>query len=147
MLLQVQQFLSGMKWTFVIDGKQSLTTVCIWLPIMVVMGDMPFLNKLVQLRGGFSLQSNACYLCNITLDKCDDPYEPYKVTSSHSLIHDIETNPSSLKQIGYYPLKNNIFHHLEFCHGHEINASTPVEPLHCVLLGLFICLLQGFNRL
>ena len=52
MLLQVQQFLSGMKWTFVITGKQSSTTVCIQLPIMVVMGDMPFLNKLVQFRGG-----------------------------------------------------------------------------------------------
>jgi len=69
MLLQVQQFLLGMKWTFVIDGKQSSTTVCIWLPIMVVMGDMPFLNKLAQFRGGLSLQSNACCLCNITLDK------------------------------------------------------------------------------
>ena len=147
MLLQVQQFLSGMKWTFVIDGKQSTKTVSIQLPIMVVMGDMPFLNKLVQFRGGLSLQSNACHLCNIILDKCDDPYEQYDVTSSHRLIHEIATNPAAMKQVGYYPLKNNIFHQLEFCHKRGINASTPVEPLHCVLLGLFIRLLQGFNRL
>jgi len=86
-------------------------------------------------------------LCNIILDKCDDPYEPYDVTSSHRLIHEIATNPAAMKQVGYYPLKNNIFHQLEFCHERGINASTPVEPLHCVLLGLFIRLLQGFNRL
>jgi len=89
MLLQVQQFLLGMKWTFVIDGKQSSTTVCIWLPIMVVMGDMPFLNKLVQFRGGLSLQSQACHICNTTLEKCNDPYEPYQLTSLYSLVHDI----------------------------------------------------------
>jgi len=99
MLLQEQLFLSGMKWTFVIDGKQSSKTVCIWLPIMVVMGDMPFLNKLVQFRGGLSLQSNACCLCNIILDKCDDPYEPYNVTNSHRLVHEIVTNPTSLKKL------------------------------------------------
>ena len=99
MLLQVQLFLSGMKWSFVIDGKQSSKTVCIRLPIMVVMGDMPFLNKLVQFRGGLSLQSNACCLCNIILDKCDDPYEPYNVTNSHRLVHEIVTNPTSLKKL------------------------------------------------
>ena len=50
-----------------------------------------------------------------------------------------------MKNIGYYPVKNNIF--TKFCHSHGVNASTPVEPLHCVLLGLFIRLLQGFNQL
>jgi len=58
-----------------------------------------------------------------------------------------QNNPNSLKQVGYYPMKNNIFHHLEFCHSGGINGSTPVEPLHCVLLGLFLWLLQGFNQL
>jgi len=86
-------------------------------------------------------------LCNIILDKCDDLYEPYKLISSFSLIQDIQKNPNSLKQLGYYPMKNNIFHQLEFCHSHGINGSTPVEPLHCVLLGIFIWLLQGFNQL
>jgi len=40
---------------------------------------------------------------------------------------------------------------LEFCHSYESIVSTPVVPLHCVIhcvsLGLFIWLLQGFNWL
>jgi len=57
------------------------------------------------------------------------------------------TDPVETKDLGYYPMKQNIFHHLQFCHAKGVNQSTLVEPLHCVLLGLFIQLLQGFNRL
>jgi len=108
---------------------------------------MPFLNKLVCFHGGFSETSPACQLCNITLGNCDDLYEPYELTNSHLLVEWLSSDPYSMKSIGYYPVKNNIFHKLEFCHSHGVNASTPVEPLHCVLLGLFIRLLQGFNWL
>ena len=47
MLLDVQNFLSGMKWKFVIDGVEGKKTYGLKLPIMVVMGDMLFLNKLI----------------------------------------------------------------------------------------------------
>ncbi len=60
MLLQVQQFLSGMKWPFMIDGKELSKQYSLKLPIMVIMGDMPFLNKLVCFHGGFSEISLAC---------------------------------------------------------------------------------------
>jgi len=65
-------------------------TVCIQLPIGVIMGDMPFLNKVVLFKAGISLQSCACCLCNIILDKCDDPYKPYNLTHSFNLIQDIQ---------------------------------------------------------
>ena len=81
------------------------------------------------------------------MDCCDDPYQPYELTNTHDLIKTIENQPHVSKGNGYYPLKNNVFHQLEFCHWHGLNGSTPVEPLHCVMLGLFICLLQGFNYL
>ncbi len=83
---------------------------CIQLPIMVIMGDMPFLNKLVHFRAGISLQSHVCCLYHIILDICDDPYKPFKHTSLFGLIQDIQNNPNSLKQAGYYSLKNNIFY-------------------------------------
>jgi len=90
------------------------------------------LNKLAQFRAGLRLQSHACCLCNKILDKCDDPYKPYKLTSLFSLIQDIQNNQTSLKQAGYYPMKNIIFHQSEFCQS-RVNNSAPVEPLHCVL--------------
>ena len=130
-----------------IDGMELPKQYGLKLPIMVMMGDMPFLNKLVCFQGGLLETSQACRLCNIVLDHCDNPYEPYKVTNSHLLLERLSNNPYSMKNIGYYPVKNNIFHQLEFCHSCGVNASTPVEPLHCVLLGLFIRLLQGFNWL
>jgi len=129
MLLQVQQFLPGIKWTFVIDRKQLSRTVCIWLPIMVVMGDMQFLNKLVHFRGGLSLQSCACCLCNITLDKCDDPYEPYGVTILYSLIQDIQNNPNSFKQVVIILWKTASFINWNFV--------TVVESMYLHLYNLF----------
>jgi len=66
-----------------IDGKELSKQYSLKLPIMVIMGDMPFLNKLVCCCGGFSETSPTCQLCNIVLDDCDDQYEPYEVTDSH----------------------------------------------------------------
>jgi len=73
---------------------------------MVVMGDMPFLNKLVQFRGGLGLQSNACHLYKIILDKCDDPYEPYKVKlgTYKGFLH-AEYKPVGGPHYHGYPLK------------------------------------------
>ena len=59
----------------------------------------------------------------------------------------MRNNESRAKLAGYYALKENAFHDLKFCHEKGINLSSPVEPLHCVLLGLFIQVLQGFNHI
>jgi len=49
MMLQVQQILSGMNWTFVMDGREMSKMFCLKLPIM---GNMSFLSKLVIANHG-----------------------------------------------------------------------------------------------
>ena len=137
MLLEIQQFVEGMKWVFVIDGCEIQKLYSIVLPILVIMGDMPFLNKVVGMRG--NLQGNrVCRMCNIDRDHLDNPYCSFVETDSDQLRQKMLTDPVKTKDLGYYPMKQNIFHHLQFCHAKGVNQSTPVEPLHCVLLGLFI---------
>jgi len=145
-LLQVQQFLTGMNWRFVIDGKELKRTYNILLPVMVMMGDMPFLNKIVGLIGG-QHQEHICRICNIKRDDLDAPYKNVTLTDTQSVHNAIHSSPITARNMGYYAFKDNVFHQLHFCHNYGVNQSTPVEPLHCVLLGLFIRLLQGLNRL
>jgi len=146
MLLEIQQFVEGMKWVFVIDGCEIPKLYSIVLPILVVMGDMPFLNKVVGMHRNLQ-GKRVCQMCNIDCDHLDDPYCSFVETDSDQLRQKMLTDPVKTKDLGYYPMKQNIFHHLQFCHAKGVNQSAPVEPLHCVLLGLFIRLLQGFNRL
>jgi len=146
LIKDVQQFLTGMKWMFVIDGCEIPRLYSIVLPILVIMGDMPFLNKVVGMRG--NLQGNRiCRMCNVERTNLDNPYCHVVETDSEKVKQKMLTDPVEAKELGYYPMKDNVFHSLQFCHAKGLNQSTPVEPLHCVLLGLFIRLLQGFNRL
>jgi len=90
---------------------------------------------------------NICRFCNIPRNSLDDPYQRFWLTDSAILASNMSNNYEQTARMGYYPMKNNIFHELLWCHEFGVNQLTPVEPLHCILLGLFIGLLQGFNRL
>jgi len=70
----MQQFLSGMKWKFFIDGKELPNTFWLKLPIMVMMGDMPFLDKLDGFCGGNNIDNFACQLCYACIRHFDDAY-------------------------------------------------------------------------
>jgi len=144
LIVEVQKFLMGMKWVFVIGWMQDTKLYSIVLPMLVIMDDMPFLNKVVGMCG--YLQDNrVCQMCNIDRDHLDDPYCKFVETDTDKLWRKMLTDPVETKDLGYYPMKQNIFHQLQFCHAKGVNQSTPVKLLHCVLFGLFIQLLQGFN--
>ncbi len=69
--LHIQQFLIVMKWNIVINRIELSKTYTILLPIMVMMGDMPFLNKMVGMVGGLHHEP-ICQMHNI---QCNDaPY-------------------------------------------------------------------------
>jgi len=70
-ILQVQQFLTGMKWKFVIDGKEIDCQYSLLLPILAIMGGMPFLNKVVGMHGGLN-GNYICRFCNIKRDDLDN---------------------------------------------------------------------------
>jgi len=110
------------------------------------MGDMPFLNKLVGLKSGIKA-AHQCWICNIHADFLDDPYKKSTNTDTRTIAQKTKLDPKCIKEIGYNSIKDNIFHQLTFCHNYGVNMSTPVEPLHGILLGLFIRLMQGFNHL
>jgi len=85
-------------------------------------------------------------MCNRKSKHLDTLFQSFVVTDTHTISMKMLNDLSYIKENGYYPLKDNIFHKLQFCSEYGINLSTPVEPLHCILLGIFIWLLQGLNH-
>jgi len=96
------------------------------------MGDMPFLNKVVGMRGGLN-GNYICWFYNIKRDDLDNPACNFIETDSHVLARRMKRNMSAVKDVGYYPIQSMV-HELTFCHSKGINQSTLVEPLHCVYL-------------
>jgi len=52
-----------MKWKYIINGRE-LPKMYTILPIMVMMGNMPFLNKIVGIVGG-QQDEDICHMCNL----------------------------------------------------------------------------------
>jgi len=130
---------------FVIDGKELLRSVSIKLPIMVIMGDTINWYVFVEdfLWQVLLVAHETLFWINVMMHL----HESYHTTDSHALSQQTCKNPGYVKANGYYAMTNNIYHKLEFCHSPGVNALTPVEPQNCILLGLFMWLLQGFNCL
>jgi len=89
-----------------------------------------------------------CVACaNIKSEHLDSPFQPFNVMDTHTVSMKMLIDMSYMKENGYYLLKDNIFHKLQFCTEYGVNLSTPVKPLHCMFLGIFIWLVQGLNCL
>ena len=98
-----------MNWRFVIDGRELPRTYNILLPIMVMMGDMPFLNKIVGLVGG-QHQEHICCIRNIKQDDLDAPYKNVTLTDTKTVQNAIHTSPITTRNMGYYAFKEYVFH-------------------------------------
>jgi len=80
----------------------------ILLPVMVMMGDMPFLNKIVGMVGG-QHHKHMCHMCNIKCNDLDAPYKNVMLTDTVTIRNTIHTSPITTRNMGYYAMKENIF--------------------------------------
>jgi len=74
--------------------------------------------------------------CNIPQDNLDNPSCKY-IEVGHEMQKNLvwQEKFGQDKRIGYHPMKENFSTNLsKFCHPHGLDQSTPIEPLHCMLL-------------
>ena len=116
----------------------------IWkISVQAFMGDAMGLNKLCLFKGSFH-SKRLCRDCDVPPDRSDDPYYTCKFIKSNDLKHlrtRIEYNELCL-----HKMKNATsalyFGARDMC----IFQSTPSEPLHAILLGLFKYLFEYFQE-
>jgi len=116
----------------------------ILLPIMVMTGDMPFLNKIVGMVGG-QHHAHIYHMCDIKHNDLDTLYKNVILTDTLKIQNAINMSTNHYQKHGLLCIERKYISLIDFYHRYGLNQSTPVEPLHCVLLGLFIPLFQGLN--
>jgi len=99
-------------------------------PILVIKGDMSFLNKIVGMRGG-QKTINICCFCNIPRTSLDDPYQRFWLTDLARVACTMLHNFKQISMIRYYHMKKNIFHDFVWCHEYGINQSTNLQGRNC----------------
>jgi len=87
-----------------------------------------------------------CQVCNIHKDILDKPMEPYVLQNMHLMNCLIqEAKYKEIKAMGYYPYQGNILHYLQYCNPYGLNQAVQPENLHAILIGYFMCLIQGLS--
>jgi len=140
---------SKLKWKFTIDGERNDNVYELDFTFLFHMGDKPAHDKLVGLVGGPNNDQNPdCRLCGCLKEDLDKDDLSFDIIDSHELYRNIKENrPGAVREKGYYPIKDNILHELDYCDPLGFIISTLPEILHVLLLGLLPRLLNGFSNL
>jgi len=143
-LWRLQQLATGMNfWLPWLDATGKLLTIL--FPILFFMGDTPAHDKLCCLHIHPKAQF-ICRMCNISRENLDVPAKPYELWDMHLLKGLLcNENYESIKKMVYYPCKQNILLELQYCNGMGLNQAMPPEGLHVILIGYFMCLIQGLS--
>ena len=128
-LVELQES-GGFRWKF--NGQDEFV---LKLPVLLWLGDAVGNDKLCALRGG--ADNPQCRYCRCPYGEMGNPDANYRLTKMSSLKRNCLTNPISVKKLGYYPLRNNAMHKIQFCHPvGGINQCTPAEMLHQIERGI-----------
>lgn len=141
-LIELQQFVGGMKWKFTIDGKENPRLYNILLPVMYFLVDTKEANTLIGLK---AQKEFLCRLCCVTADELDQPVRK-RLTDGNRLAMLRVSRPLAVKDMGYHPNNNNALFKLTYCNKLGANQSLPPELLHTIQLGFFTRLLNGLVR-
>ena len=102
-------------------------------PIAFFMGDTPEHDKLCCLQK----PNYACRMCDINCTDFDDSKTKYELCDTQVLKQYMEDEDyEAIKDLGYYPCKENILLDLEFLDPWGIIMALPPENMHVVLLGI-----------
>ena len=132
------QLEGGMEWDFVIDGITYRKTLK--FPLMFIIGDCKG-HDMVCGRKASHTTKGLSRDCDCTLASSDDPMVKCNMVKQR----DIELmNKVQLEDISFRNLKKNAFSGLDYgANVWGINRATPPEPLHLILLGICMTLIES----
>jgi len=112
-------------------------------PVAFFMGDTPEHDKLCCLRK----PNYACRMCDMDSDDFDNSKKNYELCDTQVLKQFMEDEDyEAVKDLGYYPCKENILLEVEFLDPRGMSMALPPENMHVVLLGIFPQLIHGLSR-
>ncbi len=132
------QLEGGFEWDFVVDGKTYRKKLK--FPLMFIIGDCKGHDMLCG-RVSAHTTKGLCRDCDCTLASADDPMVKCTLYKQS----DIEMmNKEERKKISFRYLRSNAFSGLNYgANIWGINRATPPEPLHLILLGICMSLVES----
>jgi len=107
------------------------------------MGDTPEHDKLCCLQK----PNNACRMCVIDCNNFDSPKQDYELCDTWVLKQYMDDEDyQAVKDLGYYPCKENILLDLEFLEPQGMSMALLPENMRVVFLGIFPQLICGLSQ-